>query len=81
MKRSPSTSHERMCTVQRCLGCDMTENDRGRETFKEHLILISPVHRGSKVKVEYIRDFFAYSCKGPIVPHSHAIRRAFAQGL
>ncbi len=33
----------------------------------------SPVHRGSKVKVEYIRCFFAYSCKGPIVPHSHAI--------
>ena len=28
---------------------------------------------GSKVKVEYIRSFFAYSCKGPIVPHSHAI--------
>ena len=33
----------------------------------------SPVHRGSKVEVESIRCFFAYSYKGPTVSHSHAI--------
>ena len=35
--------------------------------------LYIPADRGSKYKVDYIRSFFAYSCKGPIVVVPHAI--------